>query len=60
MLGLEQVAGQLVFPSTQLLEQSSYDLMKLFQPRVPVVVVSKAKGDILSQSNPRCNIFNNV
>ena len=60
MFGLEQVAGQPGFSSTQLLEQSSYDPMKLFQPRVLVVVVSKAKGDILLQSNPRCNIFNNV
>ena len=60
MLDLEQGAGQLVFPSTQLLEQSSYNLMKLFQPRIPVVVISKTKGDILSQSNPRRDIFDNV
>jgi hypothetical protein len=48
VLGLEQVAGHIVFPSTQLLEQCSYNLMKLFQLRVPIVVIGKTKGGILS------------
>jgi hypothetical protein len=48
VLGLEQVAGQLVFPSTQLLEQCIYYLMKLLQLRVPIVVVGKTERGILS------------
>jgi hypothetical protein len=48
MLGLEQVAGQMVSPSTQLLEQCSDNLMKLFQLRVPIVVIGKTKGGIIS------------
>lgn len=60
MFSLEQVAGQLVFPSTQLLDQRSYDLMEIFQLHVPIVIVSKAEGVTLSQLHPRRNVFNDV
>jgi hypothetical protein len=50
----------MIFRSTQLLEQSSYNLMKLLQLRVPVVVIGKAECGILLQSNLRCDVFDDV
>lgn len=60
MLGLEQVARQLFLLSTYLLEQCCYNLMKVFQLCVLIIVVSKAETGILSQSEPRRNVFYNV
>jgi hypothetical protein len=60
MFGLEQIAGQLIFRSTQLLKQSSYNLMKLLQLRVPIVIIGKAECGILLQSNLRCDVFDDV
>lgn len=47
-------------PSAQLLDQSSYDLMKVFEVRIPIVIICKADSNILLQPNLCCGIFNDV
>lgn len=60
MLDLEQVGRYALAPSTQLLDQSSYNLRKIAQLRVLIVVVGKTDRRVFSQCGFGRDIFYNV